>query len=281
MKFGAHVSIAGGFANAPERAADLGCEIFQIFSRSPRGGKAPTIEKETIKSFDNALKQHKQSAVYIHTPYFINFASSNKKISHGSVQIVRDELERANLLEANGIMTHLGSAKDCTPKEAIKKTAQGIAKVLSGYKGSAKLMLELSAGAGAVIGASFEDMAEIIKQAEKILKKKNCIYVCLDTAHIFASGYDLRDKKSADNTFKSFDKIIGLKRLLLLHGNDSKVGIGEKKDRHEHIGKGKIGKAGFEAIVKNSKLKNINLIVETPSPEGMKKDIALLKKMRS
>lgn len=280
MKFGAHVSIAGGISNAPANAAALGCEIFQMFSRSPRGGKVAPITLETGRNFQLECKKYKQKTVYIHAPYYINFASENNRIRFGSISIIRDELERASALGVKAIMTHLGSAKDTTPEEAIKITAQGIAKALKGYKGNAKLLLELSAGSGDIIGSAFKDMAEIIKLAEKDLNKKNIIGVCLDTAHIFASGYDIRDKKSVDTTIKNFDEIIGIKRLVLIHANDSKVFLGEKKDRHEHLGYGKIGAAGFKFLVNHPKLKNVDIIVETPTPEGMKKDIILLKKMR-
>ena len=173
MKFGAHVSVAGGIPNAPANAAVLGCEVFQMFSRSPRGGIPPAITPEVAKNFQAECKKYKQSAAYIHTPYFINFASANNRIRFGSVSIIRDELERASVLGVKAIMTHLGSAKDTTPEEAIIKTAEGVAKVLKGYKGSAKLLLELSAGAGLSIGGTFEGMAKIIELAEKKLGKKN------------------------------------------------------------------------------------------------------------
>jgi deoxyribonuclease IV len=280
MKFGAHVSISGGIPNAPGRAYALGCEVFQMFSRSPRGGAPALITDDIARAFKAECKKHGQAAAYIHTPYYINFASENNRIRHGSIAVVRQELERASALGVKAVMTHLGSAKDSSPAEAIKQTAVGIANVLKGYKGSARLLLELSAGAGLIIGATFEDMAEIIRQAEKILKKRNLIGVCLDTAHIFASGYDIRDAKHLNSTILQFHNIVGLNRLGLIHANDSMVGLGEKRDRHQHIGRGKIGIAGFRALVRHPKLKGIDMIVETPTPAGMKKDIALFKAMR-
>ncbi|OGY92567.1 MAG: hypothetical protein A3H70_00715 [Candidatus Komeilibacteria bacterium RIFCSPLOWO2_02_FULL_48_11] len=280
MKFGAHVSIAGGIPNAPQNAALLGCEVFQMFSRSPRGGKAAAITPEVGRVFQAECKKHKQAAAYIHAPYYINFASENNRIRYGSIAVICDELERASALGVKAIMTHLGSAKDTTSEQAIKITAEGITKVLKGYRGQSKLLLELSAGSGEIIGDTFEEMAEIIKLAEKTLGKKNVIGVCLDTAHIFASGYDIRDKKSVEATLKAFDKVIGLKRLGVIHANDSMIPLGEKKDRHEHLGRGKIGLECFRALARHPKLKKIDMIVETPTQAGMKKDIALLKKMR-
>ena len=280
MKFGAHVSIAGGIPNAPANATTLGCEVFQMFSRSPRGGAAAAITDEVGRSFQSERKKHKQAASYIHAPYYINFASENNRIRFGSISIIRDELERASKLGVKAVMTHLGSAKDTTPEQAIKITAEGIAKVLKGYKGKARLLLELSAGSGEIIGDTFEEMGEIIKLAEKKLGKKNVVGVCLDTAHVFASGYDLRDKKSVATTLTAFDENIGLQRLGVIHANDSMVGLGEKKDRHEHLGRGKIGTEGFRALARHPKLKKVDMVVETPSESGMKRDIALLKKMR-
>lgn len=280
MLFGAHVSISSGIPNAPANAAVLGCEVFQMFSRSPRGGKAALITPETGRAFRAECKKYKQAASYIHAPYYINFASKNNRIRYGSIAVIRDELERASALGVKAIMTHLGSAKDTTPEQAVKITAEGIVKVLKGYKGNAKLLLELSAGSGEIIGDTFEEMGEIIKLAEKKLGKKNIIGVCLDTAHIFASGYDIRDKKSVAATFKAFDKAIGLKRLGVIHANDSMVGLGEKKDRHQHLGRGKIGVEGFRALVRHPRLKNVDMVMETPSQAGMKRDIILLKKMR-
>lgn len=280
MKFGAHVSIAKSIGLAPQRAADLGCEVFQIFSRSPRGGAPPIISQEVAAAFEAECIKNQQYNSYIHTPYFINFASANNRIRFGSIAVVRQELERASQLGVKAVMTHLGSSKDYTPEKARHKTAVGLSRVLSRYRGRAKLLLELSAGAGAIIGANFEDIAAIIKEAEKILGKKNIIGVCWDTAHLFASGYDLRDKKAVAGAIKKFDKIVGLKRLGLIHANDSLTDFNSHVDRHSHLGKGKIGLLGFEALVKNPKLEDIDMIVETPTAAGMKKDIALLKKIR-
>lgn len=281
MHFGAHVSIAKSLALAPQRAADLGCEIFQIFSRSPRGGNPPALTKEVIAAFASACLKFQQYDCYIHAPYFINFASAASRIRYGSIAVVRQELERGSRLGVKAMMTHLGSGKDYSLPKAVNKAAESIAKSLSGYKGKTKLLLELSAGSGQILGGSFENMAEIIEQAEKILKKKDIIGVCLDTAHIFASGYDIRDKKSVAKTINEFDKIIGLKRLGVIHVNDSLVDFNARVDRHSHLGKGKIGLAGFEALVKHPKLKEIDMIVETPTEAGMKRDIAFLKKIRN
>ncbi len=280
MYFGAHVSIAGGIQNAPKRALDLGCEVFQIFSRSPRGGKAPELTSDVVLDFKNNLKKYKQKEFYIHTPYYINLGSKNNRIYHGSISVLKEELERGSKLGAKYLMTHLGSAKDLGEKESFKKVVKGICEVLKNYKGNTQFLIEIAAGAGKIIGDDFQEIANIIKEVEKVKIFKNKIGVCFDTAHAFASGYDLKDKKTVKKTFDDFDKIIGLKYLKLIHGNDSMVDFNAKKDRHEHIGKGKIGLEGFRAIVGDSRLKDVNMVIETPGDRERMKDLEVLKGLR-
>ncbi|MFC1613639.1 deoxyribonuclease IV [Patescibacteria group bacterium] len=259
MKIGLHISIAGGIENAPKRAKDLGCECFQMFSRSPRGGGYNVaLKEEAIKKFKNECKKYSLIDYYIHSPYYINFASANNKIFFASVTAIKKELETANLIGAKAVVTHLGSAKDLGEKMAIKKTAEGISMVLEKYNGNAKLLLEISAGSGNIIGDSFDDIAQIIK------KNKNSKYlgVCFDTAHAFASGYDLTTAQRIKNVFTEFNKKIGLKKLQLIHLNDSKSELNSHIDRHENIGEGKIGMVGLQSIVDFAKRRDLNIIVE-------------------
>jgi len=280
MKIGCHVSIAGGVFNAPANAAELGCEVFQIFTRSPRGGPAAPLTPEVLKQFTVASKEQKQSAWAVHTPYYINFASTNARINAGSSAIIREELERASKIGASFLMTHLGSGKDVSATEARQMVIDGISKALNGYTGSTTFCMEIATGAGSVLGGTFETIGDYIRSIEKKnAKLKNTIGVCFDTCHAFASGYDLRDTKSVNATMKLFDKHIGLNRLKLVHANDSQFGLGEHKDRHEHIGQGKIGLAGFAAMAKHPTLKKVDWYLETEH-DFVKKDIATLKKLR-
>lgn len=276
MRIGCHVSIAGGVPNAPSNAAVLGCEVFQIFSRSPRGGPALTLTKEIIDHFWREMKKHNLSEFVIHTPYFINFGSSNKRIYHGSISIIREELDRATALDCKYVMTHLGSYKDLGREKGFKQFIAGLEKIMKGYSGSARLLLEISAGAGEQIGGTFEEIGKAVNHPK--LKKYN-IGVCFDTCHAFASGYDLRTPQAVKKTFTEFDKKIGFSKLKVLHINDSKAGIGENKDRHEHIGRGKIGKAGIEAVLNYSRLKDIDVYLETKH-DAVKKDIEILQGLR-
>lgn len=279
MRIGSHVSIAGGIWNAPANAAKVGCEVFQVFSRSPHGGPVKPITPDVISQFNAAMKKHKLDTFYIHTPYFINFASAKNNIRYGSISVVRQELERGDLLGCKAVMTHLGSFGELTDKEGLEIVAKSISKILDGYDGSTQLLLEISAGAGRVVGDTFEEIAAILEN--KLLTKYN-IGVCFDTCHAFASGYDLRTKKDVDATLKQFDKVIGLEKLIMIHTNDSMAELGKHLDRHQHIGDGHIGLEGFRALVNHKTLSKLDWILETPkdNPKDDPRNIATLRKLK-
>jgi len=272
MFIGCHVSIAGGVQNAPKNAADLECEVMQIFTRSPQGGKAPELTSDIIEKFKLQNSKFKIQNSYIHTPYYINFASANNRIRYGSVNVVRDELERGSLLGAKYVMTHLGSAKDLGEKEATKKVIEMLRECLKGYSGSTKLLLENSAGAGLIIGDDLKELAEIIEGVEN----PTIAGICLDTQHSFASGYDWRD---FEKTLERINKEIGLDKIKLFHANDSFTEFDSKRDRHAHIGEGNIGLDAFKNIVKFAEKNNIDMILETEH-DKVKEDIEILKKLR-
>jgi deoxyribonuclease-4 len=282
MKIGCHVSIAGGMENAPKRAADFGCECFQIFTRSPQGGKAPAITETTVKNLKEAMEENKQSEFVVHAPYFINFGSIKKNIFYGSVSVVRDELERSSQLGARFLMTHLGTFKDIGEEKGMEQVIDGLQKVLKGYGGSTEFLLEIAAGAGSVVGDSFEQLGVF---TEELKKMKGFGGICLDTQHAFSSGYDISTKAGAKKVFADFDKKIGLEYLRMSHVNDSKIELGGKKDRHDHIGDGHIGDAGFKEILSfwNSHEKKTKeekpLILETEH-DKVSEDIKKLKAIR-
>jgi len=280
MQIGCHVSIAGGIFNAPANATAFGCEVAQVFTRSPQGGPAPKLTAEVLAKWREEWQSSGLQQVVVHTPYFINFASANPRIKNGSAVIIREELERASLIGASYLMTHLGSSKDVERPVAEKMVIEGLLKALDGYTGSTVFCMEIAAGSGNVLGSSFDEIGRYVEAIEKKDKRlKNRIGVCFDTCHAFASGYDLRDAPAVKKTMSAFDTAIGLDRLKVVHANDSKFALGERKDRHEHIGKGKIGKAGFAAMVKHPAMKKVNWYLETEH-DSVKKDIALLKTLR-
>ena len=282
MLFGAHVSAAGGQWKAPGYGAALGCEVIQLFTRPPHSFAAKPITDEDAEKFKAAMKESGLKRAYVHAPYLINLASANSKTRFGSTSMLRDELERCSKLGVHAMMFHPGSAKDLGPEAGVQKVIEGLNRIMDGYDGSCQLLIEISAGAGAVMGDTFEELAAFIDGAER----GKDIGICFDTQHAFASGYDLRTKKGVDDTFKLFDKTIGLKKLVASHCNDSKVEFNSHKDRHEHLGQGHMGEDAFKFIVQHPKLQHIDLILETPyEKEGQPNDprvadLKLLKKFR-
>jgi deoxyribonuclease-4 len=283
QRIGLHVSAAGGVENAPENAKAFGAECFQFFSRSPRGGGAPKISEEQAKLFRQRSEAYGLES-YIHTPYYINFASKNKKIYFGSINAVREELERGTLLGVKYVMTHMGSAKDYvtdpkdtkTPPEALTQAVEGLKKIYEDNpKLTTKLLLEISAGAGAVLGDSFEELAYLLDHVDR-----NDIHICLDTCHMFASGYDLRNEDTINATMKEFRNQIGISNLKLVHMNDSKGDFNSRKDRHEHMGQGTIGAGGIQAILAHPDFQKVNFILETKHDEFIQSDLEFLKKHR-
>lgn len=270
-RIGCHVSIAGGIINAPKRAADLGCEVLQMFTRSPRGGAAPVITPEIAKQFKEEMKTNGQGACFIHTPYYINFASSDNKNRDASIRIVREELERGSLIGAQYIMTHLGSSKDNEREGCLKLVGLAVKEILKDYKGSTELLLEISAGSGNAIGHTFEELQKIRDYSG------HDVGVCIDTAHLFGSGYDIRDKAGVAQTMKTIKDTVGKKTIKLIHANDSKVDLASRVDRHDHIGIGKIGRLGFELLMAEF---NLDLILETEH-DKVADDIKILKAIRS
>ena len=276
MLIGAHVSASGGLYNGPKNAGEIGCEIFQFFSRPPQGGNVRAISEEDQKLFQDAMKENKISRSYIHGPYIINLASEKIATRANSIRILREELERGSLLGVTGMMFHPGSAKIVGQEEGVKLVIEGLNKILDGYKGSCKLLVEISAGAGAVMGDSFEELAQFIDGAERGKE----IGVCFDTQHAFGSGYDFRSPELLDDMLKKFDKLVGLKKLIASHLNDSKVELGSHKDRHESIGEGLIGKEGIKLFVQHPKLQHLDLILETPIDERRIEEVKMIKKWR-
>ncbi len=274
MLFGAHVSTAGGVDKAPQRAKEEGCEVFQMFSRPPQSYKVPELTDQMISAFKENMEKFDQKEAYIHTPYLINLASTNARIRNSSITMIKQELERGSKLGVKYAMTHLGSYKDVDEElEGPLMVVDALKKILNDdYE--TELLLEISAGAGSIVGDTFEELAYFIDELSGYK-----VGICLDTAHMFASGYDLRTEESVKRVFDDFDRIVGLGHLKLFHLNDSKVDINKKKDRHANLGDGYIGINGIKAILSESRLKDINFILETPGDRT--NDFNVVKEIRS
>jgi deoxyribonuclease-4 len=260
MRFGFHISIAGGFSKVVERANIRGCETIQFFSRNPRGWRYFPLRKEEVKEFRSSIHSSTLFPVFLHLPYLPNIASFKSKFYKRSIQSIATDLQRAEQLGAQYLIIHIGHRMESSEDEAIEVVSQGIDQAFQEVKNSVILLMENTAGQGSEIGYNFEQIKRIIEGVEDNKK----LGVCLDTAHTFEAGYDLSSKAGLERTLKDFDRAVGLKRLHLLHLNDSKTPLGSRKDRHWHIGEGYIGMEGFRNLVNHPLLRQLPGIMETP-----------------
>jgi len=262
LKIGFHVSIIGRIDEAVDRAVEIGCNTFQIFTRNPRSWKAENLKREEVKAFIEKVERFDMQPVFAHMPYLANLASPRPNIYFLSVKTLKMELERCRILKIPYLVTHLGSHLGSGKSEGFKRIIKAINEAYSSVGGGVTLLLENTAGTKNSMGSSFEDIKYIIDN----LKFPDFVGVCFDTAHAYAAGYDLRTQRAVQDVIRRFDEIIGFEKLRLVHLNDSRGGLGSHIDRHEHIGMGKIGEEGFRAILK-SKLGSLPLIMETPIDE--------------
>jgi len=261
LRVGVHTSIAGGIENAAHHAKKIGCDTFQMFSANPRGWRAAEPAPDDVERFRRARKKYGLTPVAIHDNYLINLAAADGFIREKSVAAFRKEIERALALGADYLVTHPGSAKGGSPSLAIRCCAESLRQAASGLKlDGITILIENTAGQGSVIGRTFEEVAEILALASNDLP----VGACIDTAHTFAAGYPIHTPAGLRETVKQLEATVGLKRVKVIHANDSKTEFGSHADRHEHIGKGKIGREAFAHIVRHPKLRAIPFICETP-----------------
>ncbi|MCR4418085.1 MAG: deoxyribonuclease IV [Ignavibacteria bacterium] len=273
---GAHTSIAGGVDKAVERAARIGCTTFQLFTKNSNQWYAKPLNEQVIQNYKRLIKLKNLKPVIAHDSYLINLCAKDKSILKKSREAFIDELNRCELLGIDYLNFHPGSHMGMGELDGIKLIAESINIAHDKTKGyKVKSMIETTAGQGTSIGFKFEQIRKIID----LVEDKKRLAVCVDTCHIFAAGYDIRTEKVYEKTFQEFDEVIGLKYLKAFHMNDSKKGLGERVDRHEHIGKGKIGLNGFRFIMNDERFISIPKILETPKGEDMKEDIINMRKL--
>lgn len=277
MKLGAHISVKAPFSEAVLRAQKSGCECMQIFVNAPQRWNPIEIPEDQIKKFVELNKSAKINPIIIHSIYLINLASDNPFFYKASIKSIIDDMQKAEKLKAFGVNFHVGSTKGREFREILPKVADAILEILKNSPKKPFLILENSAGAGNVIGDTFEELATVIKKVNSSRVK-----ITLDTAHAFESGYNISTKEGLEKTLEIFDKIIGLDRLICFHLNDSLTPLGSAKDRHADIGKGRIGKEAFKIIVNHPKLKNLSGIIETPNLKGRSDvdNLTILKQLR-
>lgn len=278
MKLGSHMSSAGGVDKALLRGQKIGCQTIQLFTKKNNLWKAPQITEEERSLFFANIKQTGISPVVAHDGYLINLGTPHEENLKKSLEAFIDEIKRAETLNIPYLVMHPGSHLNSGEEAGLKRIAANLNTALKQTKDARVIiLLETTAGQGTNLGYKFEHLAEMIA----LINNKKRIGVCLDTCHIFAAGYDIRDKQSYTDTIKKFDTVIGLDKLKVIHLNDAKKDLGSKVDRHEHIGKGAIGLGGFKLLLNDERLKEVPLILETPKDKEMIEDIENLRVLKS
>lgn len=274
---GAHTSTQGGVSAAVTLAQKLGFTGMQIFTKNNNRWQAKPLSEEEITKYKTLLKESGIKYVVAHDSYLINLCAKDQILLEKSRAAFIDELHRCEQLGITHLNFHPGAHGGVGEKEGIQLIADSLNychQLTPGFK--VKSMLELTAGQGTALGCTFEQIAEIIS----LVKAKKRMCVCIDTAHIFAAGYDIRDKKNYRSVMKHFNEIIGADRLHCYHLNDSKKELGSRVDRHEHIGKGHIGLDGFRNIMNDEQFYHVPKILETPKGKEQVEDILNLKVLR-
>ena len=258
---GAHTSIAGGLDKAIVRGRDLGCKTIQIFTKNSNQWKERHLEQGEISAFKAARKELDMGPVIAHSSYLINLASPDDEIYDKSINAVLNEMERCEKLGIEYLVLHPGSHRGSGEEEGLKRIVQAIDRLhqkTGGYK--IRIALETTAGQGANLGYKLEQIAQMMES----VKDNWRLALCLDTCHVFAAGYELRDEKSYERLFNEVETHIGMEYLKVIHLNDSKKDCGSRVDRHEDIGRGMIGPEPFKRIMQDGRLKDIPKIIETP-----------------
>lgn len=277
MLFGAHESIAGGVYKSIERGKQATCDTIQIFNKSNSQWRAAKLKPDDVDKYFQLIEETGVTVATSHTSYLINIASPDPALNEKSYKSLKEEMERCELLKIPNLVMHPGSHVGSGEEVGMNLIAGKINRLFDELdNNSVTLLLETTAGQGTNLGCTFEQLAHIIDRVEN----KNQIGVCLDTCHVFAAGYPLVDPKDYKKTVKTFEEVVGLDRLRIIHMNDSLKEFGSRRDRHEHIGKGFIGLDGFRNIVNDKRLKNIPMILETHKGEDLAEDIENLKVLR-
>jgi deoxyribonuclease-4 len=272
------MSILGGVSMAIERARSIRCTAMQMFVKNNMQWFARPLTIEEIRAFLNHVQRGELLSVFAHANYLINLAATNPEFHANSIRALAEELVRADQLELPFLVLHPGAHLGAGEEAGLKKIADSIDEVFRKIpKVKAKIALEITAGQGSCIGHRFEHLAQIIAN----VREPDRLRVCLDTAHLFAAGYDIGSESGVKKTFHQFDGAIGRNRLVAIHVNDSKTGFGSRVDRHEHIGKGRIGLDVFRFIMRSPRFSKIPKVLETPKGKDLREDVVNLGILRT
>ena len=275
---GAHMSIAGGLHLAFTRIQEVQGESLQIFLSNQRQWQTVPLTSEMVEDFRQQWKETNAMPVAAHDSYLINLAAPDPTTLEKSVAAFADELQRAAILGIPCLITHPGSHRGGGVEAGLERFVENMDRALTLSKTSTVMVLiENTAGQGTNLGSTFEEIAFIISAS----RYGGGIGVCFDTSHAFAAGYDIRTRATYEKTFSQFDRIIGLERLKFFHINDSKRPLGSRVDRHEHIGKGEIGLAGFRLLLNDPRFQQHPMVLETPKGKELEEDKANLRVLRS
>jgi deoxyribonuclease-4 len=274
---GAHMSIGGGVHRAIERSRSIGCTAMQIFVKNNMQWFARPFLPEEIRAFLDHAQRSELGAIFAHANYLINLAATNPQFHANSIRALSEELVRAEQLELPFIVLHPGAHLGEGEEAGLEKIVNSIDTIFGGLpKVRTRIALETTAGQGSCLGHDFGHLAHILANVHEPAR----LCVCLDTAHIFAAGYDIGSEKATQQMLNDFDRIIGLERLAAIHLNDSKAARGSRVDRHEHIGKGQIGLDAFRVIMRDRRIRKIPKVLETPKGKELKEDIENMNTLR-
>lgn len=278
MLLGAHVSIAGGVYNAFAEGEKNSCATIQIFTKSSNQWKARDLAEADLEKYHAEQARTRISPVIAHDSYLINLASPNADLIKKSREAFFFEMKRCDQMNIPYLVTHPGSHLGEGEDWGVKRVAESIDWLYErGEEFYVKIALEVTAGQGSNLGYRFEQIAGMIESS--VHREK--IAVCLDTCHLFAAGYDISTEEGYEKTISEFDRIIGLRRLAVIHLNDSRKPLGSKVDRHEHIGQGAIGKKAFGFIMRDKRFEKIPKLLETPKGDNNEMDEINLKLLKS
>lgn len=260
MKFGVHVGIGGGFQKSIQQALDSGCDCIQIFAGNPRGWRTTPYDASAWKGFAMLRRQHHIAPTVIHTSYLINLATADRTLQAKSAALVAHDLDVAAKGDIEYVNTHLGSYGAQDPRKGFDRVCKTLTRIISNTKPGPMLLLENSAGAGNHCGSTLDELGEILHAIGSAR-----VGVCLDTAHAWASGYEISNEAGVSAFLAQIEKHIGFDRVKALHLNDTKVALGAKRDLHWHVGKGLIGDRGFRTLLRSPHLAHVAVICETPN----------------
>lgn len=276
-QIGLHISAAKSLDLSFDRAREIGCSTFQIFTRNPRMWRFSPLTEDQVTAFREKRKTTGFKSVVAHMPYLPNLSSPDKATMKISRYTLAEEVKRCDALGIDYLVTHLGSHMGKGAMVGVKNVSESVKLALDQSTGSTIVLLENMAGQKNSVGSRFEELRMILDR----IPQGERTGICFDTCHAFAAGFDLSGKEAVEDTMNLFAETVGEEKLRVVHLNDSKGGLGDRLDRHEYVGEGKIGKEGMRALLHYHEVKEKPLIMETPFEDenGMKKSLAVVRSL--